>query len=139
MNNTKGNAVLFSEMTPPTGREDEFNDWYDGHHSPSHVQGVPGFISAMRYQAPTGPHFLAIYELTGPEALEHEEYKKRKLTPDDPTYQMLKSVSGFTRYIARERFTLAANGDPDSHLDAMESMRRCSSRMRAGFFLGASR
>ena len=70
MNNTKGNAVLFSEMTPPTGREDEFNDWYDGHHSPSHVQGVPGFISAMRYQAPTGPHFLAIYELTGPEALE---------------------------------------------------------------------
>jgi hypothetical protein len=118
MNNTKGNAVLFSEMTPPTGREDEFNDWYDGHHSPSHVQGVPGFISAMRYQAPTGPHFLAIYELTGPEALEHEEYKKRKLTPDDPTYQMLKSVSGFTRYIARERFTLAANGNPDVHLDA---------------------
>ena len=118
MNNTKGNAVLFSEMTPPTGQEDEFNDWYDGHHSPSHVQGVPGFISAMRYQAPTGPHFLAIYELTGPEALEHEEYKKRKLTPDDPTYQMLKSVSGFTRYIARERFTLAANGNPDAHLDA---------------------
>ena len=118
MNNTKGNAVLFSEMPQPTGREDEFNDWYDGHHSPSHVQGVPGFISAMRYQAPTGPHFLAIYELTGPEALEHEEYKKRKLTPDDPTYQMLKSVSGFTRYIARERFTLAANGDPDAHLDA---------------------
>ena len=118
MNNTKGNAVLFSEMTPPTGREDEFNDWYDGHHSPSHVQGVPGFISAMRYQAPTGPHFLAIYELTGPEALEHEEYKKRKLTPDDPTYQMLKSVSGFTRYIARERFTLAANGNLDAHLGA---------------------
>jgi hypothetical protein len=118
MNNTKGNAVLFSEMTPPTGQEDEFNDWYDGHHSPSHVQGVPGFISAMRYQAPTGPHFLAIYELTGPEALEHEEYKKRKLTPDNPTYQMLKSVSGFTRYIARERFTLAVNGNPDAHLDA---------------------
>ena len=118
MNNTKGNAVLFSEMTPPAGREDEFNDWYDGHHSPSHVQGVPGFISAMRYQAPTGPRFLAIYELTGPEALEHEEYKKRKLTPDNPTYQMLKSVSEFTRYIARERFTLGANGDAGAPLDA---------------------
>ena len=118
MNNTKGNAVLFSEMTPPTGREDEFNDWYDGHHSPSHVQGVPGFISAMRYQAPTGPHFLAIYELTGPEALEHEEYKKRKLTPDDPTYQMLKSVSGFTRYIAKERFALGGNDDHSKPLDS---------------------
>ena len=118
MDNTKGNAVLFSEMTPPAGREDEFNDWYDGHHSPSHVQGVPGFVSAMRYQAPTGPHFLAIYELTGPAALEHEEYKKRKLTPDNPTYQMLKSVSGFTRYIARERFTLGPDGDPSGLLDA---------------------
>ena len=118
MNSTKGNAVLFSEMTPPAGREDEFNDWYDGHHSPSHVQGVPGFISAMRYQAPTGPHFLAIYELTGPEALEHEEYKKRKLTPDNPTYQMLKSVSGFTRYIAKERFTLGGNDDPSEPLDS---------------------
>ena len=118
MHGTKGNAVLFSEMTPPAGREDEFNDWYDGHHSPSHVQGVPGFISAMRYQAPTGPHFLAIYELTGPEALEHEEYKKRKLTPDNPTYQMLKSVSGFTRYIAKERFTLGGNDEPNGPLDS---------------------
>ena len=118
MNSTKGNAVLFSEMTPPAGREDEFNDWYDSHHSPSHVQGVPGFISAMRYQAPTGPHFLAIYELTGPEALDHEEYKKRKLTPDNPTYQMLKSVSGFTRYIAKERFTLGGNDDPSEPLDS---------------------
>ena len=118
MNSTKGNAVLFSEMTPPVGREDEFNDWYDGHHSPSHVQGVPGFISAMRYQAPTGPHFLAIYELTGPEALEHEEYKKRKLTPDNPTYQMLKSVSGFTRYIAKERFTLGSNDHPSEPLNS---------------------
>jgi hypothetical protein len=99
----KGKAILFSEMTPPSGKEEEFNDWYDGHHSPSHVQGVPGFISAMRYKSDDGPHYLAVYELTGQEALEHEEYKKRKLTPDDPTYQMLHSVSGFTRYIAEEK------------------------------------
>ncbi|NKB22496.1 MAG: hypothetical protein GKS01_18580 [Alphaproteobacteria bacterium] len=118
MDDTKGNAVLFSEMTPPTGREDEFNDWYDGHHSPSHVQGVPGFRSAMRYQSPEGPHFLAVYELEGPETLEHEEYKKRKLTPDNPTYEMLKSVSGFTRYIATEQFTLGPNGGAEAPLDA---------------------
>ena len=118
MDDMKGNAVLFSEMTPPAGREDEFNDWYDGHHSPSHVQGVPGFMSAMRYQSPAGPHFLAIYELDGPEAVEHEEYKKRKLTPDSPTYEMLKSVSSFTRYIASERFTLGPNGAVEAPLDA---------------------
>ena len=114
----KGNTVLFSEMTPPDGAEDAFNDWYDGHHSPSHVQGVPGFISAMRYRSKLGPHYLAVYELTGPEALEHEEYKKRKLTPDDPTYEMLQSVSGFTRYIANEAFIGERDDTPVMPLDA---------------------
>jgi len=79
---------------------------------------VPGFISAMRYQSPAGPHFLAVYELAGPEALEHEEYKKRKLTPDSSTYEMLQSVAGFTRYVAAEQFTLGPNGAIDAPLDA---------------------
>lgn len=114
----KGNAVLFSEMTPPEGGEDAFNNWYDNHHSPSHVQGVPGFISAMRYCSPVGPHYLAVYELDGPEALEHEEYKRRKLTPDSPTYEMLQSVSGFTRYIAVETFHQERDDAPVSPLNA---------------------
>jgi len=114
----KGQAVLFSEMTPPDGREEAFNDWYDGHHSPSHVQGVPGFISAMRYRSALGPHYLAVYELTGPEALQHEEYRKRKLTPDDPTYRMLQSVSGFTRYIASEVHYRVRDDAPALPLDA---------------------
>ena len=113
-----GNAILFSEMTPPEGAEDAFNDWYDNHHSPSHVQGVPGFLSAMRYQSPVGPHYLAVYELNDADALDHEEYKKRKLTPDDPTYEMLQSVSGFTRYIAVEAFHMARDDVPILPLDA---------------------
>ena len=114
----KGNAVLFSEMTPPDGGEDVFNAWYDGHHSPSHVQGVPGFISAMRYRSGIGPHYLAVYELTGPEALDDEEYRKRKLTPDDATRRMLDAVSGFTRYIANEAFCKARADSPVMPLDA---------------------
>ncbi len=114
----QGGAVLFSEMTPPAHRENAFNDWYDGHHSPSHVKGVPGFISAMRYKSDSGPHYLAVYELENPETLQHEEYKKRKLTPDNPTYKMLKSVSGFTRYVAREKFSLARDLNNQSSLDA---------------------
>lgn len=114
----KGSAILFSEMTPPEGGEGAFNDWYDNHHSPSHVQGVPGFLSAMRYRSPAGPHYLAIYELSGPDALEHEEYKKRKLTPDDPTYRMLQSVSGFTRYIGVEALCRVRDDTPIMPLDA---------------------
>lgn len=114
----KGSAVLFSEMTPPDGKEGAFNDWYDGHHTPSHVQGVPGFVSAMRYQSAEGPHYLAVYELDGPDTLDHEEYKKRKLTPDSPTYDMLKSVSGFTRYIGVEAFAQSRDDVKDVPLDS---------------------
>lgn len=114
----KGQAILFSEMTPPEGREGEFNLWYDEHHSPSHVKGVPGFKSALRYKSDAGPHYLAIYELTSPGALEHEEYKKRKLTPDHPTYEMLKSVSGFTRYIAQEEFWQSKSNGFVDEIDA---------------------
>ena len=98
----EGKTVLFSEMTPPEGGEDAFNDWYDDHHTPSHVRGVPGFLSAQRYRSPHGPHYLAVYELESPDVLEHEEYRKRKFTPDTPTKAMLDRVTGFTRYIANQ-------------------------------------
>ena len=99
----KGKTILFSEMTPPEGGEEAFNDWYDNHHTPSHVEGVPGFLSAHRYRSPHGPHYLAVYELDSPEALEHSEYRTRKLTPDAATKAMLDDVTGFTRYIANEK------------------------------------
>jgi len=111
----KGDAVLFSEMTPPPGEEARFNDWYDTHHTPSHVRGVPGFVSAQRYAAPDGPGYCAVYELDDPAALETGEYRSRKHTPDERTRAMLASVSGFTRYIGRE---ISYLGDPGTALDA---------------------
>ena len=98
----KGSAVLFSEMTPAPGDEDRFNDWYDDHHTPNHVTGMPGFLSAQRYAAPGGPGYLAVYDLDGAETLETPEYRARKYTPDERTRAMLSSVSGFTRYVGRE-------------------------------------
>ena len=113
----KGDAVLFSEMTPPEGGEDAFNHWYDNHHTPSHVNGVPGFLSAMRYRSAAGAHYLAVYELAGVEVLDSEEYRARKLTPDGPTRDMLQSVSGFTRMIGAERFSINRDDATDA-LDA---------------------
>lgn len=114
----KGGTVLLSEMTPPDGGEDAFNDWYDNHHTPSHVQGVPGFLSAQRYRSPHGPHYLAAYELDSPAALEHKEYRKRKLTPDAATKAMLGEVSGFTRYIANEMSVQVSDGLDEDPIDA---------------------
>ncbi|MEK9646441.1 MAG: hypothetical protein VW547_12935 [Alphaproteobacteria bacterium] len=98
----KGGGVLFSEMTPPDGDEAKFNDWYDNHHMPSHVYGVPGFRSGQRYKDGAAPHYLAIYDLDAPSTLTDEEYRTRKYTPDAPTKAMLSRVTGFTRYIGEE-------------------------------------
>jgi hypothetical protein len=105
-------------MTPPDGGEDTFNAWYDGHHTPSHVEGVPGFLSAMRYQSPAGPHYLAVYELDGVETLDSDEYRSRKYTPDDITRETLNNVSGFTRYIGNEGYFAVADDDIRTVLDA---------------------
>ena len=114
----KGRAVLFSEMTPPEGGEDAFNAWYDRHHTPSHVEGVLGFLSAMRYKSALGPHYLAVYELDGLETLESEEYRSRKFTPDEKTRETLENVSGFTRYIGNEGFCATRGADLRQALDA---------------------
>jgi hypothetical protein len=114
----KGRAILFSEMTPPPGGEEAFNRWYNGHHTPSHVQGVPGFLSARRYKSDAGPHYMVIYDLDSPAALQTREYKTRKFTPDSPTKAMLASVTGFTRYVGEEISYLARPGDTLAALDA---------------------
>lgn len=118
LNDVKGSAVLFSEMTPPDGGEETFNDWYDGHHTPSHVEGVPGFLSAMRYKSPAGPHYLAVYELDGVETLASEEYRSRKFTPDEVTRETLSNVSGFTRYIGNEGYFATRPSAPILPIDA---------------------
>jgi heme-degrading monooxygenase HmoA len=119
MSDRKGGAVLFSEMTPPDGAEDHFNDWYSNHHMPSHVYGVPGFQSGQRYKDADKPDYLAIYDLEAPSTLTDEEYVNRKYTPDAPTKKMLSEVIAFTRYIGDEiSFHLRDGIDVDEALDA---------------------
>ena len=115
----KGGAVLFSEMTPPDGAEDQFNDWYFNHHMPSHVYGVSGFRSGQRYKVPGKPDYLAIYDLESPETLTDEEYRTRKYTPDAPTKKMLSELIAFTRYIGDEiSFQVRDGMTIDDALDA---------------------
>ena len=102
MSDMKGAGVLFSEMPPPPASEDHFNNWYNEHHMPSHVYGVPGFRSGQRYKVTHKPDYLAIYDLESPATLTDDEYINRKYTPDAPTKKMLSEVIAFTRYIGEE-------------------------------------
>lgn len=90
-------AVLFSEMTPAPEWEGRFNDWYDAHHIPSRMK-ADGFVGAQRYRDTSNAGYLAIYDMTGVNALATPDYQQIKSNPSEETRWMLKSVSGFTRY-----------------------------------------
>ena len=79
--------VVLSDVT--AAHEDEFNRWYDEEHVPERLS-APGFLRATRYRAvpelPGGatvqgeaqaPRYLAIYEVSGPEALQTDEYRRQ--------------------------------------------------------------
>lgn len=114
----KGNAVLFSEMTLPEGSEDSFNNWFDNHHMPALLAGVPGILSAMRYKSAEGPYYLSVYELDSPATPDSKTFLERWLTPDAVPEIMLEAVSGFTRYICAEVAFAARADAPAEPLDA---------------------
>jgi hypothetical protein len=86
-------------MVPDASYEAEFNDWYDREHIPLRM-GVPGFHSAQRYLVPGTRHYLAIYEMESAFALKTPAYQDVKNKPSERTQWMLRTVGGFTRYIA---------------------------------------
>jgi hypothetical protein len=94
-----GNSILFSEMTPDSSWESDFNDWYDTEHIPLRM-AVKGFLSAQRYLAPGTRDYLVVYEMKSAAVLKTGEYQSIKNNPSDRTRRMLQSVGGFTRYIA---------------------------------------
>ncbi len=106
-------AILFSEMTPPPGREAEFNAWYDEEHIPLRMR-VAGFRSAQRYRDGETQNYLAVYEMVSDDALATPDYQKLKGSPSERTRDMLASVSGFTRYLGHPLKT----ADVDGFIDA---------------------
>jgi hypothetical protein len=54
--------------------EEAFNDWYDNVHIPD-ILACPGWLSARRAIClEGGPKYVAVYEITGPEAYETPEF-----------------------------------------------------------------
>ncbi|MFI6350207.1 hypothetical protein [Streptomyces sp. NPDC050560] len=107
-------GLLFSQMQPPPGGENDFNDWYETEHIPARL-AIPGFTHAVRYVQDADPRYLACYFLDDMAALGTAEYQALKSDPSPRTVRMLDSVSGFTRYIADQISDTAALGTrPDA-------------------------
>jgi hypothetical protein len=99
--NAEGSSALFSEMIPDLSDEAEFNDWYDNEHIPLRM-GVPGFLSAQRYLIPETHHYFVVYEIMSAAVLKTTPYQQLKNNPGERSMRMLRSVTGFTRYIGDE-------------------------------------
>lgn len=112
----KGQAVLFSEMTPGPDFVDRFHNWYDTHHIPVRM-ACPGFVSAQRYKRQDTDGYLAVYEMDDVGVLSRDAYKVIKTQPSEETAWMLANVTGFTRYLAGET-SVKSQETPDSALDA---------------------
>ena len=62
----------------PEEDEAAFNEWYDHVHLPD-ILACPGWLSARRYRClEGGPRYVAMYEITGPEAYETPEFDRIK-------------------------------------------------------------
>ena len=100
-------GLLFSQMEPPAGWEDDFHDWYERDHIPARM-AIPGFAGAVRYEltgsegGPQAAAWLACYFLDDMAALDSPAYRELKRAPGERTERMLANVNGFTRYTADE-------------------------------------
>jgi len=72
-------ALLIVNVTIDSEFEAEWNDWYDKVHLPE-ILSCPGFRGAARYvcQLNNGRHYLTIYEIESPQAIESVEFNKRR-------------------------------------------------------------
>lgn len=69
--------VVNAEVDPAV--EDAWNRWYDEVHLPE-IASCPGFGDAARYvsEADTRRHYLAVYPLSGPDAIASPEFATRR-------------------------------------------------------------
>jgi hypothetical protein len=77
---TISSELLVVSVAVDQSVEDRWNDWYDREHLPE-IAACPGFRSAQRFvsEAPSGErHYLTIYEIEGPAALESSEFMTRR-------------------------------------------------------------
>jgi hypothetical protein len=99
----EGLFLVYTDLIDPK-YEEEFNAWYNTEHLPE-LLTLPGFLDAARYVAARGgPKYLAVYELTSPEALQSTEFSKRKRTPWENRMSPRVTGKNVTRIVGRQIF-----------------------------------
>lgn len=70
--------MLVVDVSVDPNVEDEWNRWYNEVHLPEIVD-CPGFRRSARYvSGQEDRHYLSVYEIAGPQALETTEFSNRR-------------------------------------------------------------
>ena len=102
-----GNVILMVMMDVDPEDEAEFHKWYNRQHIPERLE-IPGYVSARRFKLESGDDgmlkYLCIWELDGPEAMEHEMYKAQNADPTGLYERVTGTVKARSRAVYRQIF-----------------------------------
>jgi hypothetical protein len=114
--------ILFSQMSPPEGEREAFEEWYDADHIAARMS-IPGFTRARRYwetsqSGEVSDNHLAVYELDS-QTVDTEPYRRLKANPGARTEDFLARVTGFTRFTADKISDAGASGAIGQYLSVV--------------------
>ena len=121
------NGLLMAFMEPPTGMEDEFNDWYDTEHLPERM-AIRGFLAGQRWVSVHGyPRWVATYFLSQASVLHSPAYDKVGGANGSPWTMRVTS-----RTISRLRVVGERIGKGQAPFDANTTSRLLTARYPLG-------
>jgi len=123
-----------------------YERWYVSEHVPERL-GVPGFLSARRYEVVKGsPRFFTYYELVSPEVLTSPEYLARLASPSPLTREVMGGFRNMWRtscslayrspHAALGGCVVTARVEPPAALDDSRLMQSAAALARDAHVLG---
>lgn len=100
----RGVLAIWNDLDPKI--ETEYHEWYWQEHLLERL-GVPGFLTALRYEAiRTGPRFFTYYHTASVEVLRSPEYLRKIQNPTEWTRRCMASFRNMCRTACRETLDL---------------------------------
>ena len=103
-----GNTILVVMMDVESGREAEFDRWYNEEHLPERLE-IPGYVSARRFKLEEGNgvlKYLCIWELEDESPLESDQYKMQRARPSKIRDEANKYITQRARGLYKQIYTL---------------------------------
>ena len=103
-----GNTILVGMMDVESGREAEFDRWYNEEHLPERLE-IPGYVSARRFKLEEGNgvlKYLCIWELEDESPLESDQYKMQRARPSKIRDEANKYITQRARGLYKQIYPL---------------------------------